>query len=326
MMAELIYSLMSNQDYAPQFGPDIYLYRVQGISEFRDAVTDAIKNGVQIISYSDIREFGSNWDGKGFWNKEVDRAIASGIIWVNAAGNFARRTFNSPISFNANRVVLPDEGSTLTLKCDSQCKVRIVLSWNDFKDDMNKGTSKDLDLFLEDGNGNKIKSTLEQVLELPEGKLSEKGKTLYPQEHIETVLQAGLYSLSVSSKNPSAFGPGDKLRVTVDGPGITLNHFDVAESLLNPADDSQVVTVGALDSDQTAVSLALHKPEFLTASSLFYNGKEFKGSSISTAIVAAGFGMLKFLHPEFDREALLKACGDADTSSMNNVFRIRLTK
>jgi hypothetical protein len=48
---------------------------------------------------------------------------------------------------------------------------------------------------------------------------------------------------------------------------------------------------------------------------------EFAGSSNSTAIVTAGFGMLKSLNPNLTRELLLKKTS-SHPSAMNGVFSL----
>jgi hypothetical protein len=77
--------------------------------------------------------------------------------------------------------------------------------------------------------------------------------------------------------------------------------------LLNPGDNASVITVGASDSDRSSSSVALNKPDLMAPSSLkLTNGEEFRGSSNSAAIVAAGLALLKSREPRLSKSDLLR--------------------
>ncbi|MNT07891.1 hypothetical protein D3C72_1426120 [compost metagenome] len=64
--------------------------------------------------------------------------------------------------------------------------------------------------------------------------------------------------------------------------------------------------MGASDSERSSSSERLDKPDVFAPSSIqLKDGAEYRGSSNSAAIVAAGVGMLKVLHPKWDREDIL---------------------
>ncbi|HEY8269240.1 MAG TPA: S8 family serine peptidase, partial [Pseudobdellovibrionaceae bacterium] len=154
-MAQIFTALTTNNLQQPQMIQEFYLYNVFGFSNFKAAIDDAIQRGVDVISYSEVWEYGGNHDGHGFINAQVARATAAGILWINAAGNFALTSYNSAISTgNDDWVKLPDQNSALTLRCETnkkgKCSIKAVLSWNDFKNDVDPGTNKDLDLALAD--------------------------------------------------------------------------------------------------------------------------------------------------------------------------------
>ena len=292
-MAQILVSLMTNDLQATQFVPELSLYNVFGFSNLKAAVDSAIANQVDLILYSEVWEYGGNSDGRGFINKEVSRATQAGIHWINAAGNFETRTYNTVIATsNDDWVQLPDQNQALKIICQSSnnknCSLRAVLSWNDFKDDVDLGTDKDLDLALTDDLLNIIQvGGLKQTLEND----VKPGFSKYPREIITAELKPGTYFLRVKDRSKN-FDLRDSLRITVDGDFIQMPSATLGESLINPADNRNVITVGANDSDRSSRSVRLGKPEILAPSSLqFKDGKEYRGSSNAAAIVAAIAGL-----------------------------------
>lgn len=309
-MAQILISLMTNDMQDMQWAPQLTLYNVFGFSNFKAAIDDAIKNKVDVILYSEVWQYGGNNDGKGFINLEVSRAAKAGIVWVNAAGNFALTTYNSPIQTLADDwVKLPDQNNALALRCEAnkanKCTIKAVLEWNDFKDDVDLGTNKDLDFALTDDLLNIVKtSALRQSTDVNEAR---PGYSKYPREIIEADLKPGTYYLRVKNYSHN-FGSADRLRITVDGDAITMPSHSNGESLLNPADNPNVITVGASDSDRSSTSTRFHKPDISTDSSIvLQNGDEFRGSSNSAAIVAAGIAIVKTENPDWTQAELLKA-------------------
>ncbi|HEY8270804.1 MAG TPA: S8/S53 family peptidase, partial [Pseudobdellovibrionaceae bacterium] len=113
-----------------------------------------------------------------------------------------------------------------------------------------------------------------------------------PREILTAELQPGTYYFRVKNRSKN-FDNTDRLRITVDGENITIPHHSADESLLNPGDNSGVITVGAFDSDRSSISRSLNKPDIMAPSSMtLANGAEFRGSSNATAIVAAGVALV----------------------------------
>jgi subtilisin family serine protease len=295
-MAQIFTALATNNLQQPQVIQEFYLYNVFGFSNFKAAIDDAIHRGIDVISYSEVWEYGGNHEGRGFINAQVSRATDTGILWVNAAGNFALTSYNSKITTgNEDWVDLPDQNNALELHCEKstsgQCSIKAVLSWNDFKDDVDPGTDKDLDLALTDDMLNIIQtSALHQSTDANE---SRPGYTKYPREILTAELKPGTYYFRVKNRSKN-FSDKDRLRLTVDGAGLTMPHHSADESILNPGDNPAVITVGAFDSDRSAVSVSMDKPDIMAPSSMILaDGSEFRGSSNATAIVAAGVALAR---------------------------------
>ncbi len=306
-MAQILHDLSSNngtQDTAIQ---ELRLYNVFGFSNFKAAIAAVIADKVDLVLYSEVWEFGNNFDGQGFINAEVSKAINAGVIWVNASGNFGQTTFNSEIqTYQDQWVSFPDQNHSLSLHCEGgtekKCPVKIVLSWNDFKNDSEVGTSKDLDLALTDDLLNVVEaSSLKQT----SNQDSKPGETKYPREIITAELKPGQYYIRVK-KSSDNFKPSDRLRITVDGENLSMQSSDKNETLLNPADLKGVIAVGAWDSARTGISVKMNKPDIWTLSSIiFEDGKEFRGSSNSAAIVAAAMVLAKSAKPKLSGAELL---------------------
>lgn len=305
-MAQILVGMMTNEMQATQWMPELTLYNVFGYSNFKAAIDDVIANKVDIVLYSEVWEYGGNFDGTGFINNEVNRATRNGIIWVNAAGNFHLTTYNAGIRpIKDNWVQLPDQNNALMIRCENKngkCPVKIVLSWNDFKNDVELGTDKDLDLALTDDLLNIVQnSALKQSTDPKEAR---PGFSKYPREIIAAELSQGTYFLRVKNRSLN-FADHDQLRITVDG-DVKMPSHSLDETILNPADNTTVVTVGASDSDRSSLSTSKNKPDLLAPSSIqLTNGGEYRGSSNSAAVVAAGFGILKSLEPRMTRKDLL---------------------
>ncbi len=308
-MAQILIGLLTDDLQAEQWEPELILYNTFGYTNLKASIDDMIANKVDLVLYSEVWEYGGNFDGTGFINAQINRATSEGIIWVNAAGNFALTTYNSRIkTLKDDWVQLPDQNNALELKCEgtgrTKCPVKIVLSWNDFKNDVDKGTNKDLDLALTDDLLNIIQtSSLTQTTE----DADQPGFSKYPREIIQAELKPGTYYIRVKNRSKN-FRDRDVLRITADGANLTMRSHSQDETLLNPADNSTVITVGASDSDRSSSSRRLGKPDIFAPSSLITeDGDEYRGSSNSAAIVAAGLALLKSNKPRWTRKDLLEA-------------------
>jgi hypothetical protein len=313
LMAEILTSLVvgaewQNPNYQ-QVPFDLYLINVAGFSNFKAAVQTVITEKVDIVLYSEVWELGGNGDGKGFINAEVSKAVDAGVIWVNAAGNFNGRTYDSEIYVgDDNLVELPDANNALKVVCDpprgeSECTLKATLTWNAFSEDSNKGTAKDLDLGLFDENLKPV--TIARLKQVDIDGEAPAGESKYPREALGASVKKGDYYLRVRTKQRK-WTAEDRLRILVDGDSITVPSGSKTESLQNPADHAKVITVGGSDAVRSSVSKALRKPELTVRTSVLEKlGKEFRGSSNGAAIVAAGLVLLKYENRDLGRDQLL---------------------
>ncbi len=307
-MAKILWSLLSlggtDERYLPA---EFHLYNTFGYTNLKSAVEDASSRGVDLILYSQTWEYGGNFDGKGFINKLVNRAIDSGALWINNAGNFGAGTYNGSVKTGQDDwLALPDPNQSVEFRCQENplgnCKVRAVLSWNSFSDDVEEGTDKDLDFVLTDDTLNVLQSS--NLTQTKEGR-DQPGFSKYSREILTAEVSPGLYYLRVKNRSKN-FGSKDRFRITLSGDFVSMKRADKKESLLPPADNSRVITVGAMDSDRSSVSAARSKPELYTNSLVSITSTEnFKGSSNSAAMVAAGVAILMSQSDSFSRSKLL---------------------
>ena len=137
-------------DIAPEV--TLYIANPYTPGDFRKTVDWMIEEGVLVINYSGGWFFGGPGDGSALHSDDplrtVDRAVEAGIVWVNAAGNEARRTWfgsfydpdgNGYISFET---VSNDEVNEVHL--DAGKLIVIQLRW----DGSWGRAERDLDLFV----------------------------------------------------------------------------------------------------------------------------------------------------------------------------------
>ena len=307
-MAQLVAGALSR---AHGVSYKLHLFSSFGYSNFESAVKNVITGGFDVVLFSQVWEYGGNGDGRGFINTMVDRALASGVIWINAAGNFGKHSFRGPIALSRDRwVKLPGPNDSVRLRCapraqGAKCRTRVVLSWNDFKDGVNQGTDKDLDLIVADDTLRVVASSAyQQMTSVPEQ--APTGASLYPRELVQTELDAGTYLIRVKMRSSNFNSGRDRLRLTVSGDGVELLDATPGETLLPPADNRGVITVGSSDSDRSSHSARMQKPEFKGPSHVVLNsGEQFRGTSNSAALAAAAVVVLKAMNPEVGRDQVL---------------------
>ena len=138
-------------DIAPEV--TLYISDPQSLSELRDAVDWMISEGVSVINHSRLWTFDGPGDGTSPLSisplNSIDRAVAAGIVWVNAAGNQATGTWfkRGPFDYTTENIdgeevrFLRFSGSEI--RNNSYIGGRLELRW----DDDWGGAETDLDLF-----------------------------------------------------------------------------------------------------------------------------------------------------------------------------------
>jgi len=295
-LAELIWAICSGSaSYSPDLkGPQLKLFNTNGFTN----LTAGAEEPVDIVLYSQVWEFGGNFDGKGFINALVNKVTSSPhkTLWVNASGNFGQSVWQGGVTFDHQKQVkLPFKDKYVRISVNSpETPVKLTLAWNDFTDSKDHRTRQDLDFFLEDGNQRVIaSSTLKQDGDEHAG---QEGYSAYAREQMTTVLGAGIYLIRVISNHPENFNGNSRLRIAGDGAGVVFLDQTKEASVMIPADNPEVLTVGASDVDYSSSGIIQdserRKPEALAPSIIEFGGdKTFAGSSSAAALSTALIGL-----------------------------------
>ena len=311
ILAELVYAVATGRASPAEplrQGPELLLYNSNGFTNFAHAVSAAIDARVDVILYSQVWEYGGNFQGGGFINEEVSKAVRAGILWINAAGNFGESTWLGPVQTGfGHDVILPHQNRWVrfTVPAGRQIPVKIVLAWNDVAATRIYRTSEDLDLILEDSTGRELNaSRLIQDGTVREG---DARFSAHAREIIRANLGPGTYQLRVEARSQN-FTADSLMRIAIDGAGVRIIDTPSTESVLVPADHPEVLTVGASDVFYTGSSALSGKPELLAPSRLrFDDGSTLDGSSAAAATAAAALAVWAGATGEKTREDIIAA-------------------
>jgi hypothetical protein len=318
MLAQLVWAMTGNTPDGPKF----YLLNANGPTLFRRAVRYAIEEQVDVILFAGTFEGAGNYDGAGPINAAVTEAVAAGIIWVNAAGNSGGMVYNGPIKVGPGGYLqfAGANGRTalwLRNRLDENV-VTITLTWNDYRETEDAGTTKDLDLIVEDVRGQLIgQSTLRQV---PPGQPAGAGETKNPRERLilddlPAVPAGQEYRIRVKAK-AGEFGPHDRIRILVTSArtepvpdpitGKLLPPVDFIDAsntgeIYPPADHPGVITVGDTGRESSIGPTAdgRIKPDVVldVSTAQFSNGLVSEGSSNAAAYFAGVAAVLRAAEP-----------------------------
>lgn len=314
LMAQAAWAIAGNSTQGPVF----LLLNANGPTLFKRAVKFAIDQKADIILFSAHFEGGGNFDGHGSINATVEEAVRAGIIWVNAAGNHHGRVYNGAITPGADGYLqfgMAKKGYLqFTNRLDENTH-NITLTWNDYAEKEDAGTSKDLALIVENNTGKEIgRADLKQIVG---DKPTEEGQSKNPRERLTLpLLGAGTYRIRVKA-NSDSFGSKDCLRILISPTrGEPYPHPDTGkltdplvftdatntEELFPPADNPRVLTVGEI-ADYSAVGPTSDrrlKPDLLLPSFpvKWSNGEIAGGTSYTAAFFAGMIASWKAEYPK----------------------------
>lgn len=309
-LAEIIWSLctgaVSYSAESAKLGPDIKLYNGNGLTNFTSAVNQIQKGSFDFVVYSQVWEYGGNFDGTGFINALVNKvALETDTIWLNAAGNYALSSWEGPLTFanqasgeSSASALLPLQKNRVKMIVESEATpIKITASWNDFTNDKSYRTNQDLDMKLLDYYGTVVaeSSLIQDGVDRP----TTPGYSIHAREQINTVLGAGIYEIELTSTNPAQFSRKSKVRISADGLGVRFEGIRPSSSVMIPADNPNVFAIGASDFQGSSFAISsnrslgsIDKPEFMLPSKADFLTEdkekiEFVGTSSATAIAAA---------------------------------------
>lgn len=220
-------------DVAPD--ASLYLYNIDSDITFASAVNHAISQGVDIITCSLGWVNAGPYDGTGDVCDIANNADANGILFVNSAGNQAKRHYEGTFEdtdadkWHEFSTTPKDEGLYLGYISNND-PITLFLSWNDWDT-----TDQDYDLYLTEWNGIEWK-LIAGSINWQDGS---PGQT--PTEAIEYTSTGGIYSVAIRNYNS-----GGDARLELYSFHNNFAQYNIeSSSLVIPADAAGVMTAGA---------------------------------------------------------------------------------
>jgi len=220
-VAEIIY------DMAPQ--AELFLMKISDEVDLENAKDEAIRQGVKIINHS-VGWFNTGfYDGTGIIADIANSARAAGILWVNAAGNYARRHYQglfTDTNGNGWHEFAPGDES-ININAGAGSIIQVFMTWRDWP-----ASAQDYDLYLFDNNGNLVAVS----------------------DRIQSGTEKPIESFSVLTSSPGPFHLKVKAdRVTAQKElaifvtSHDIEHAVAQSSLVSPADAAGAMAVAAIN-------------------------------------------------------------------------------
>jgi subtilisin family serine protease len=278
---------------------DLYSCQYSTFDQFVECIDWMLVSGVKIINHS-VGVPALPLDGTNEWAREVDRAARAGILWVNAAGNFAHgylSEFFSDTNINTYhefRGVGINE--TLAVEVHNQQSGLVLLSWEG--NDTTPANAIDFDLEIIDADDRVIVTSTNRQNGDP-------GDTA-----LELVLVSMNRPFGIRVRNIDGMGEG--VRLVLFAEFVSLPGAFAQGSIVAPGDSLNALTVGGQQgnvaapySSQGPLSTGAIKPDLIAPAEIQLNdGSAFVGTSAATPVVTGVAALVWEAHPEFTNTQL----------------------
>ena len=223
-------------DIAPEVS--LYIATPRSLGDLQNATDWMVSQGVSVIVHSVTYEYDGPGDGTSPFRdsplRAVDRAVASGAIWVNGAGNDGQKTWFGPYSNSDGDAWIDFNGSDegIDIQLEAGDEIRVQLRW----EDRWGGATSDFDLYVYD---HPAKVMVASSFDPQQGRLGQ-----IPFESLTYMASRdGWYFISVAHHSGST--PG-WIQVNVGGVDSIKPHTE-SGSIANPAEsrNAGMLAVGA---------------------------------------------------------------------------------
>lgn len=272
----------------------LYLYKIDTAADLAKAVEDCIKEKVHVINQS-LGWFNTSfYDGRGAINELVERATASGSLWVNGAGNHAQRHYRGQFQDSDgdgwHEFAARDETIEIELKKGDE--IQIYLTWDAWD---TKDGDYDLYLWKDVSPGSSPvcwSEVLQDALSPPAESL---GDCKAPED--------GVYHISVARRQASR-----RHTLVIFSLEQDLSEYRVSEGSMPDPTSPKAFSVGAIVSDYWAWNILGEfssrgptnagwvKPDLCGPSgvdTVTERGEKFHGTSAAAPHVAGAAALLR---------------------------------
>jgi len=328
LMAKTLWNMTGQTD--PSIcAPEITLVNAHGYTNLVAAIDWVIENQIDIVVYAINWEYGGNFDGKGFINKEVNRAIDAGVMWINAAGDYQGLVYEDQISVGSNFGLefTPENNrgrkkDTIRFKNNlDNNDIKVVLSWNDFSESESYATTDDLDIKIYDGDGNEVASG-ERI---QSGSQDESDESENYSQHAREIVflrnaKRDEYFITIDQMSSTIMASKFRITLVPDTYG-SMEWLDkrVKGQVMIPADNPKVIAVGDTSpvSASGATSDGRLKPDILMPISRveFSDGTKPFGTSFGAAIFGGIAAVMKSIDYSLTQEKLIEHLAHLKVSS-----------